>query len=576
MPSAYCLEPIASFVMYTEFFGLSEKPFSITPDPRYLYLSERHAEALAHLLYGVTESGGFIQLTGEVGTGKTTLVRSLLEQLPTNAHVALVLNPRLSSTEFLEAICEELSIKVNKIRGSVKGLVDALNKCLLEAHSKSERIVLIVDEAQNLSADVLEQIRLLTNLETAKQKLLQIILIAQPELREVLARRELRQLAQRITGRYHLEPLTMAETAAYVKHRLSVAGATQDVFSAHALRLIHKMSDGVPRLINVISDRALLGAYTREQHNVDKKLARGAAREVFGTGATLRKRPWLVAGTVTAMLAFAAVAVNRFVLSPRASPAMAVASPADASPRNEPDAIPATGSLLAAEPEPAPAVVAVANPKGKDPEPPDVAQLLERHIATTGTDKAFATLFDIWQVRLPGDDRRPCDQAPDVGLRCVLQRGSWAQVRTLDRPAILSLIDDTGGRYQLVLVGLDDDSATLRFSDSEYSVAMSDLSQYWFGDYLILWHPQAGSGRVLKVGMSGSSVLWLRSRIGEMTGQPLAADRDLYDDELANAVREFQRAKRLQVDGIAGVQTQILINNELDMPSIPRLAGRGG
>lgn len=557
--------------MYTEFFGLSEKPFSITPDPRYLYLSERHAEALAHLLYGVTESGGFIQLTGEVGTGKTTLVRSLLEQLPEHTRVALVLNPRLSPTEFLEAICEELSIDVGTLKGSAKGLVDALNACLLEAHSNSERVVLIVDEAQNLSAEVLEQIRLLTNLETTKQKLLQIILIGQPELREVLARRELRQLAQRITGRYHLEPLTISETAAYVRHRLSVAEASQDVFSVRSLRLIHRMSDGVPRLINVISDRALLGAYTREQHLVDRKIARVAAREVFGMGAALRKRPWLLAGTVAAMLTLAVVVVNRFDLISRESAATAVASPT-----NHFDALPVADSSQAAEQEPAPVDVAVVDPEEGDPDPLNVALLLERHVAATGTDPAFAALFDVWQVELPADDRRPCDQAPDLGLRCVLQRGSWGEIRTLDRPAILSLTDDEGARHQVVLAGLDDNSATLRFSDSEYSVAIADLSRYWFGDYLILWHPQAGNGRVFKLGMSGSSVRWLRSRIGEMTGQPLATDSDLYDNELANAVREFQRNRRLQVDGIAGVQTQILINNELQMPSIPRLTKRGG
>ena len=193
--------------MYTSFFGLNEKPFSITPDPRYLFLSERHAEALAHLLYGVTESGGFIQLTGEVGTGKTTVVRSLLEQMPKHTEFALVLNPRLTAHEFLVAICEELRLPLTpEERRSDKEIVDALNLRLLQAHAEGHRVVLIVDEAQNLSPEVLEQIRLLTNLETAKQKLLQIILIGQPELRELLARADMRQIAQRITGRFHLEP----------------------------------------------------------------------------------------------------------------------------------------------------------------------------------------------------------------------------------------------------------------------------------------------------------------------------------------------------------------------------------
>ena len=223
--------------MYTSFFGLTEKPFAITPDPRYLYLSERHAEALAHLLYGINESGGFIQLTGEVGTGKTTVVRTLLSRVPHHADVAVILNPRVTPVEFLLTICEELGLAIaDADRDSVKQMVDALNRRLLNAHAEGRRIIVLVDEAQNLSFDVLEQVRLLTNLETPTQKLLQIILIGQPELRELLDRTDLRQLAQRITGRYHLKPLSREETKGYVRHRLRVAGATEEIFTPGALR----------------------------------------------------------------------------------------------------------------------------------------------------------------------------------------------------------------------------------------------------------------------------------------------------------------------------------------------------
>src|SRR5262245_4507198 len=269
--------------MYTSFFGLGEKPFAITPDPRYLFMSERHAEALAHLLYGITEAGGFIQLTGEVGTGKTTIVRSLLERMPGHADVAVILNPQLTPIEFVLTICEELGLFLrDEDTSSVKDLVDLLNKRLLEAHSKGRRIVVIVDEAQNLSPETLEQVRLLTNLETRSQKLLQIILIGQPELRDVLSRLELRQLAQRITGRYHLAPLSREETSAYVNHRMRVAGCSAEVFSRSALREVHRLSDGVPRIINVICDRALLGAFTQETHHITPALIRSAAGEVYG------------------------------------------------------------------------------------------------------------------------------------------------------------------------------------------------------------------------------------------------------------------------------------------------------
>ncbi|HVQ24859.1 MAG TPA: AAA family ATPase, partial [Planctomycetota bacterium] len=287
--------------MYTSFFGLNEKPFAITPDPRYLYLSERHTEALAHLAYGISEAGGFIQLTGEVGTGKTTVLRSLLQQLPPHCDVALILNPRVTPAEFLLAICDELHVGVPPgDDGSVKALVDLLTHFLLDAHGRSRRIVLMVDEAQNLDADVLEQVRLLTNLETATQKLLQIILIGQPELREVLARPELRQLAQRITGRYHLEALRKSETIAYLRHRARVAGATRDLFTGAAQRELHRLSGGVPRIINVIADRALLGAYTLEEPVVNGTLVRRAASEVYGRPVLAPWVRWLAIGGTAA------------------------------------------------------------------------------------------------------------------------------------------------------------------------------------------------------------------------------------------------------------------------------------
>ncbi|HKE95903.1 MAG TPA: AAA family ATPase, partial [Povalibacter sp.] len=290
--------------MYTSFFGLSEKPFAITPDPRYLFMSERHAEALAHLLYGITEAGGFIQLTGEVGTGKTTVVRSLLERMPGHADVAVILNPQLSPLQFVVTICEELGIFLrDDDTTNLKDLIDTLNKRLLDTHAKGRRVVVIVDEAQNLSPETLEQVRLLTNLETPSQKLLQIILIGQPELRDVLDRVELRQLAQRITGRYHLNPLSKAETAAYVGHRLQVAGANGEIFTAPALREVHRLSGGVPRIINVICDRALLGAFTQESHRVGPALVRAAAGEVYGRSFS---PPWMklvAAGSTVAALA---------------------------------------------------------------------------------------------------------------------------------------------------------------------------------------------------------------------------------------------------------------------------------
>jgi general secretion pathway protein A len=295
--------------MYLAFYGLKESPFSITPDPRFVFLSERHRDALAHLLYGIGQggSGGFVQLTGEVGTGKTTISRLLLEQVPENTRIAMVLHPRQSPMQLLETITEELHITLKSRRLSNKLLIDAIHQYLLKAYAEGLRVVLIIDEAQNLSVEALEQIRLLTNLETATQKLLQILLLGQPELREQLARPELRQLAQRVTARYHLTPLNAEETQAYVRHRLAVAGAVRPLFTSLALRYLHWRSGGVPRLINVIADRALVAGYVAECAVVGVGPLRLAANEVLGAslpGASPRRILALAAGIgMTALLA---------------------------------------------------------------------------------------------------------------------------------------------------------------------------------------------------------------------------------------------------------------------------------
>lgn len=266
--------------MYLSYFGLDTAPFSIVPDHRALFMSQSHREAVAHLLYALNEAGGFVQLTGEVGTGKTTVSRYILANLPEDVDVALLLNPRITEKEMLESICDELSIQYGEL-ATQKDLVSKLNDYLIEAHANGRKTVLIADEAQNLSREVLEQIRLLTNLETSTDKLLQIILIGQPELTQTLQRHDLRQLSQRIVGRFSLKPLNRQETAAYIEHRLKIAGVERPLFSAGAISRIHQLSRGIPRLINVLSDRALLGAYGQSKAKVDRRIVGQAAKEVF-------------------------------------------------------------------------------------------------------------------------------------------------------------------------------------------------------------------------------------------------------------------------------------------------------
>jgi general secretion pathway protein A len=269
--------------MYTKYFGLKEKPFSIAPDPRYLYMSELHREALAHLLYGISGDGCFILLTGDVGTGKTTVCRCLLAQLPENTDVALIVNPRLTVLELLETICDELEIPITDDEKSVKSHIDKLNVYLLEAHAKGRNIALLIDEAQNLSLDLLEQLRLLTNLETDKKKLLKIVLLGQTELRQILSQDGAAQISQRITSRYHLLPLDRDNSFAYIHHRLAVAGEREKIFTKAALARIFEFSQGIPRLINVLCDRALLGTYVEEKYMVNGSIVNKAAREVLGS-----------------------------------------------------------------------------------------------------------------------------------------------------------------------------------------------------------------------------------------------------------------------------------------------------
>jgi general secretion pathway protein A len=564
--------------MYLSFFGLNEKPFAITPDPRYLYLSERHAEALAHLLYGINEAGGFVQLTGEVGTGKTTIVRSLLAQTPKNAEIALILNPRMTAPEFLLTICEEIGIGVpDNSTESLKDLVDVLSHYLLRAHGAGRRVVLVVDEAQNLAPAVLEQVRLLTNLETNTQKLLQIILIGQPELRELLGRNELRQLAQRITGRYHLHPLSRDETAAYVRHRLRVAGATTDIFSSSALSEVYRLSVGVPRVINVICDRALLGAYSMDSHRVTASLVRNAAAEVLGRRITPNWLPWAAAGSTAVVLLCATVALwNTRPWSSRPQTTETSARTPNLT-RGPADGTATAAASLAPLPGNGGAAIAVSNPPpaatvGTISRVQPLPELLAQNTSDTDTDTAFAKLFGLWNAKYVPGGTDPCTQAQQQGLDCLVQKGSFAQLRLYNRPAILMLNDDGGASHQVVLTRLDDERARIELGGIRHEIGIGELSRYWFGDFVMLWRPGTSQVKSLSPGMHGADVRWLRESLqharGEHSDAPVS---DVFDTELSNLVRDFQRQHRLTVDGIAGVQTQIALASAVAGSDAPLL-----
>ncbi|HEX5786723.1 MAG TPA: AAA family ATPase [Woeseiaceae bacterium] len=573
--------------MYTSFFGLREKPFSITPDPRYLFMSERHGEALAHLVYGVTESGGFMQLTGEVGTGKTTLVRTLLQnRLPDNADVAVVLNPQLSALEFLQTIAEELGVPEPKETNSIKALIDALNQHLLRAHAEGRRTIVVVDEAQNLSRDVLEQVRLLTNLETSKQKLLQIVLIGQPELRDLLARNDLRQLAQRITGRYHLEPLSREETAKYIDHRLRVAGAVGELFDPGARKAVYRLSQGVPRLINVICDRALLGAYGRESRRVSAPMVRRAAAEIAGTPWTAPGRRWLwPAGlaAVAAVVGVGAFAVYEQQRGPEqqgvAAAESATVDPATLDPatvdpatadRTTADAASVDPAAGAPEPGQEPAVAALTEPAAEAVLAPTLDYELQMAGDLTDTSTALASLFGTWGLP-PEAAPRDCAAAALEGYECVHQRGSWTSLRQYDRPAILTLTDSTGATHDVLLAAIDGTRAELSIGGVAVEHSIDEISDLWFGQFLLVWRPANGEVVALVPGLAHPNVAWLRQSLAAIDdsyrAEPLDSVR--YDAPLTERVRAFQRDHRLLVDGLAGRQTQMIVNSLTG--NVPRL-----
>ena len=481
--------------MYLSHFGLREPPFSITPDPRFLYMSARHREALAHLVYGVGEHGGFVQLTGEVGTGKTSVCRCLLEQLPSHVDLALVLNPRLSPVELLATVCDELRISYPAGTTSAKEFVDRLNRHLLEAHAGGRRTVLIIDEAQNLSPEVLEEVRLLTNLETTREKLLQVILIGQPELTAILDQPKLRQLAQRVTARYHLEPLSRVETRAYIRHRLAVAGRGRPVFTEAALRTLHRRSRGIPRLINAIADRALLGAYALERPQVDAATVRRASAEVLGHPLRSWQR-WARRGAAVAVIA-ATGGTGLVLLAPNevgrdeAGREGMVSGPLGPSLTGVPST--ATGPAAAGAPEPAPAL--------------RLADVLRDPAVPATKGDALAVLLGLWGVHAAGT-QPDCDGPPSGALECLAAVGTWQKLRRLDLPAALELAGPGGERRYGVLTALTPSEATLRFGDRVVTAPLTEVEPFWDGAFVLLWRPPPGALPVRR-GSRGPATDWL-------------------------------------------------------------------
>jgi general secretion pathway protein A len=580
--------------MYSQHFGLTQDPFSIAPDPRYLFMSERHREALAHLLFGVSgphstaggSGGGFVLLTGDIGTGKTTICRCFLEQIPAGCHVAYIFNPKLTVIELLQSICEEFHINVDAAASSpatLKAYIDALNAFLLQSHAAGQSSVLIIDEAQNLQADVLEQLRLLTNLETHARKLLQIVLIGQPELRTMLARPELEQLAQRVIARFHLDALTESEGTQYIQHRLAVAGHTGPLpFDRRALNAIHRLAQGVPRRINLLCGRALLGAWATGQHNVSRSVVNKAAVEVFGAEYAGMHRPgitrtvWLLGGAGVLLGAAATAAFTltewRPAMHKTALPAKAAASPASALSAAAAPSI-ATSATASSAQAPAMAASAIA-PAASAPTTRPAS--LETVLPQLPSEIALAWnhLLPLWQ--LPANTTDPCAAALEQQWQCYhTTKLNLPLLRQLGRPGILTLqADDNTARFAL-LVEMDDRTATLQADNERQTVSLSSLARRWRGEFATLWRAPDGYTPAARGGATGPAITQLARLLDQLDGVSVPAPSrtaQQLDAELKNRVRDFQRTHGLQADGQPGPMTYMQLESALGQ-NTPRLLG---
>ncbi|WP_297894537.1 ExeA family protein [Shewanella sp.] len=570
--------------MYKAFYGLSDNPFSIAPNPHYLFLSDRHREALAHLTYGLGETGGFVLLTGEVGTGKTTVSRCLLGQLPDNTDTAFILNPSLTELELLATLCDELKISYGE-NPSLKQLTDHLSRFLLANHEKGRNTVLIIDEAQHLRAEVLEQLRLLTNLETDTKKLLQVILIGQPELQLLLKRQELRQLAQRITARYHLLPLNEDEVALYVLHRLQVAGRFEPLFTRKAIKVLQKYTGGIPRLINLLCERALMAGYAQSKVPIDHYMVRQAAAEVLGEETPQQhKYLWPSAIATALVLAFGVsywlFTDNQTIASatnlPQATPLVTTASAAtdvdttdnslEHSRATEPTKVVSEANMVASQPSNMASIQAAASPD------PSQRVLQEAIKQSRSIDTAFAGLFSVWG-KVPFKGLTACQSAVEQGLACYQQQGNWMSLTRLNYPAVVYLVDDNQQDFYGAVIAVDGEQLLMQLGEQQLWVDRAWFNQHFSGTFEILW--QAPSLPMMEISQKSSpgQLQWLENALAHVANRN-ARRVSQFDLKLENDLKAFQSQHGLKADGIAGNQTLVRLNLYLSEQG-PRLTDNG-
>ena len=518
--------------MYTGYFGLKEAPFSIAPNPQFLFYSDRHKEALAHLSFGLDDKGGFVLLTGEVGTGKTTVSRAVMSQLPDTTQSAFILNPTLSEHELLATICDELKIRYRKTGATLKTLTDKIRDRLLKNHQQGINTLLIIDEAQHLRPEVLEQLRLLTNLETDTQKLLKVILIGQPELQALLKRQELRQLAQRITARYHLLPLSLNDVSAYLSHRLNIAGCERLLFDKGAVKALHDLSGGIPRLINLMADRALLGAFGQHKPMVDKKIVYQAAQETLGTDHLVTQSkprwPW-AAGAAAAVFGISLLA----------------------------------SFLWQTEQEQAVPVVQEA----METQQVQTQRLPDAMPSGAGANDAIVSLISLWNSQAQN-----CDELSQ--LHCFRYQGSLRRLLAMGRPAVIKLVAPEGGDYFALLKGYQGSLITLHLAGEELKLELGDVAAAFSGSAVLVWQSPLEELQHIGPQSNLEDIQWLETSISFALDQ-VPRVIESYDPILDTKVRQFQRNMNMPTTGRADTPTMIRL--ALEQSAIgPRLDGKEG
>ncbi len=580
--------------MYGQFFNLDESAFSIAPNPKYLYLSGQHEEALAHLLYGVTRPGGFVLITGEIGTGKTTVCRSLFLEIPENTDIALIVNPNLNPDDLLASICDELKISYPEYKLSSKTYINKLNERLIQSHAEGRNTILIIDEAQNLSVDSLEAIRALTNLETDEQKLLQIILMGQPELRDRLNAPELEQLNQRITARFHLKALSKPEVKQYIKHRLKIGNCDDEVFSNSNIDLIYKLTNGVPRLINVLCDRSLLGAFVQKKKIISNDIIRKSAAEALGKPI---QEPSSGNNRLAFVAAFVLIAITAFIFlsdsdildntngkedaleevvaedeQPQHVTDEAIASEPNATSEGEVDSVKLSErtheemqqSTIVTDDVVDSDESTVEMPANEQPAPVDNA------IELSPEQWAYQSLFERWDLEYSDFTVAPCDFAQQHGLFCFPGVGDASLLQRLNRPVLLKKNTPKQESAYLLVKYIDRDDVIVADQTGEYRVSWEQISHSWRGRYDLLWKPVTNI-KFIRPGMQGEFVKNIDKNLAIVFNRPPRwDDYDTYDQSLVKEVVSFQRAQKIPSDGVIGPLTQIYMNN-LVREDVPKL-----